>query len=108
MNKHHKALELDKILAMLAKECACEDAREQALLIEPLCGKFEIEEALRQTSDAYMLSGRFGAPSFGGIKNMSGAFRRAEAGNFRFVRTVFVSASWLELVQLRSCVAPFD
>ncbi len=80
MNKHHKALELDKILTMLSKECACEDAREQALLIEPLCGKFEIEEALRQTSDAYMLSGRFGAPSFGGIKNMAGAFRRAQAG----------------------------
>lgn len=80
MNKHHKALELDKILELLSKECACEDARTQALLIEPLCGKFEIEESLRQTSDAYMLSGRFGAPSFGGIKNMSGAFRRAEAG----------------------------
>lgn len=80
MNKHHKALELDKILTMLSKECACEDARTQALEIEPLSGKFEIEEALRQTSDAYMLSGRFGAPSFGGIKNMTGAFRRAEAG----------------------------
>lgn len=80
MNKHHKALELDKILVMLSKEATCEDARQMALEIEPLSGKFEIEEALKQTSDAYMLSGRFGAPSFGGLKNMTGAFRRAQAG----------------------------
>ena len=80
MNRHHKALELDKILLMLSKEATCEDAREMALAITPLCGKFEIEEALKQTDDAYVLSGRFGAPSFGGVKNMQNAFRRAEAG----------------------------
>ncbi len=80
MNKHHKALELDKILLMLSKEATCEDARQMALETEPLSGKFEIEESLRQTGDAYMLSGKFGAPSFGGLKNMTGAFRRAQAG----------------------------
>lgn len=80
MNKHHKALELDKILLMLSKEATCEDAMQMALEIEPLSGKFEIEEALKQTSDAYILAGRFGAPSFGGLKNMAGAFRRAQAG----------------------------
>lgn len=80
MNKHHKALELDKILLMLSKEATCEDARQKALEITPLSGKFEIEEALRQTDDAFVLSGRFGAPSFGGVKNMQNAFRRAEAG----------------------------
>lgn len=80
MNKHHKALELDKILLMLSKEATCEDARQMALEITPLTGKFEIEEALKQTDDAFVLSGRFGAPSFGGVKNMQNAFRRAEAG----------------------------
>ncbi len=80
MNKHHIALELDKILALLSKECACEDAKERALQITPLSGKFEIEEALKETDDAFVLTGRFGAPSFSGIKNMQNAFRRAEAG----------------------------
>ena len=80
MNKHHVALELDKILTMLSKECACEDARERALLITPLSGKFEIEESLKETDDAFVLSGRFGAPSFSGVKNVQNAFRRAEAG----------------------------
>lgn len=80
MNKHHRALELDKILEMLSKECACEDARARALEITPLSGKFEIEETLKQTDDAFMLTGRFGAPSLSGVKNMQNAFRRAEAG----------------------------
>ncbi len=80
MNKHHRALELDKILNMLAQETTCEDARELALQTEPLEGKFQIEEQLRQTEDAYILTGRFGAPSFGRVKNMTNAFRRAEAG----------------------------
>ncbi len=80
MNKHHKALELDKILQILSTHASCEDAQKLALEIEPMTGRFEIEEALSQTDDAYILSGRFGAPSFGGIKNMTNAFRRAEAG----------------------------
>lgn len=80
MNKHHRALELYKILEMLSKECSAEDARQRALEITPLSGKFEIEESLRQTDDAYMLIGRFGAPSFSGVRNMQNAFRRAEAG----------------------------
>ncbi|MBQ3073655.1 MAG: endonuclease MutS2 [Ruminococcus sp.] len=80
MNKHHNALELHKILEMLSKECSAEDARQRALEITPLSGKFEIEESLRQTDDAYMLIGRFGAPSFSGVRNMQNAFRRAEAG----------------------------
>ncbi len=80
MNKHHKALELDKILQLLSMQAGCEDAQKRALEIEPMTGRFEIDEALSQTDDAYVLSGRFGAPSFGGLKNMSNAFRRAEAG----------------------------
>ena len=80
MNKHHNALELHKILEMLSKECSAEDARQRALEITPLSGKFEIEESLRQTDDAYMLICRFGAPSFSGVRNMQNAFRRAEAG----------------------------
>ncbi|MDO5123571.1 MAG: endonuclease MutS2 [Eubacteriales bacterium] len=80
MNKHHRALELHKILELLSKECSCEDARQRAVEITPLSGKFEIEEALKQTDDAFMLIGRFGAPSLSGVKNMQNAFRRAEAG----------------------------
>ncbi len=80
MNRHYKALELDKILNMLANETAIPDAHEQALKIEPMWGLFEVNEALNQTQDAHMLIGRFGAPSFSGISNIANALRRAQAG----------------------------
>lgn len=80
MNKHYKALELDKILKMLADLTSCEDAQAKALEAEPLWGLFEVQEQMKQTEDAFILSGRFGTPSFGGIKNPMSALRRGEAG----------------------------
>ena len=80
MNRHFKALELDKILTLLAKETTIPDAYEQALKIEPAWGLFEVEELLKQTDDAYILIGRFGAPSFSGVTNVANALRRAQAG----------------------------
>lgn len=99
MNKHYKALELDKILLMLSKEATCEDARQRALEITPLTGKFEIEEALKQTDDAFVLSGRFGAPSFGGVKNMQNAFRRAEAGGVLSTKELLGIAETLRITR---------
>lgn len=80
MNRHYKTLELDKVLALLAEETTIEDAKEKALNIEPSTALFETQELLKQTYDAHMLIGRFGAPSFGGIRNITNALRRAEAG----------------------------
>lgn len=80
MNRHYKALELDKILNMLANETSISDAHDMALKIEPAWGLFEIKELLNQTNDAHMLIARYGAPSFGGISNIANALRRAQAG----------------------------
>ena len=43
-NRHYKALELDKILAMLAEQTGCEDSRRLALETEP---KTTLREAQR-------------------------------------------------------------
>lgn len=80
MNRHYKALELDKILSMLANETSIPDAHDLALKIEPCWGLFEVQELLNQTVDAHMLIARYGAPSFGGISNVANALRRAQAG----------------------------
>ncbi len=80
MNRHYKALELDKILSMLANETSIPDAHDMALKIEPCWGLFEVQELLNQTVDAHMLIARYGAPSFGGISNVANALRRAQAG----------------------------
>ncbi|MBQ9515041.1 MAG: endonuclease MutS2 [Ruminococcus sp.] len=80
MDRHFKTLELDKILQMLAEETAIKESAENALKLEPVYSLDKVELLLAQTEDAHMLIGRFGAPSFGGIDNVTNALRRAEAG----------------------------
>lgn len=78
MQKHEKALELDKILKMLAQLTACSDAAQAALKLEP--DSQNAERLLKETDDAYVLMARFGAPSFGGLANVTSSLRRAQAG----------------------------
>lgn len=99
MNKHYKALELDKILAKLADLTSCEDAQAKALETEPSYGLFEVQEQMKQTEDAFILSGRFGAPSFGGIKNPMSALRRGEAGGVMSTTELLRVAETLRVIR---------
>ena len=80
MNRHYKTLELDKMLDHLAGLTNLPDAKEMALALEPQTDIEKVRLLLQQTDDAVALSGRFGAPSFGGASNCAGILRRAEAG----------------------------
>ncbi len=78
--RHIRALELDKILEMLAAQTACADAAELARALQPETDFDEVQRLLTETDDAYVLAGRFGSPSFGGLKNCVNALRRAQSG----------------------------
>ena len=78
LKKHARALELDKILAMLAEQTACGDAAQAALSLEP--SPDDAERLLQETDDAFVLMAKFGSPSFGGLENLSSPLRRAQAG----------------------------
>lgn len=78
--RHYRALELDKILKLLAAETACDDAAELALQLIPSVSLSEVQHLLTETDEAHTLMARFGAPSFGGLKNVTNSLRRAEAG----------------------------
>ena len=80
MNRHYKTLELDKMLDRLAGLTNLPDAKEMALALEPQTDIEKVRLLLQQTDDAVAMSGRFGAPSFGGASNCAGILRRAEAG----------------------------
>ena len=80
IDKHCLALELDKVLALLAAQTSCEDAAEAAKALEPSPFADEADRLLSETDAAYQLMARFGAPSFGGATNIAGALRRAQAG----------------------------
>lgn len=78
--RYDKALELDKILALLAKEAGCEDAAELALRQRPSRDLRGVEGMLAHTSDAFLLLSRFGRPSISGIHNVDGVLKRAQIG----------------------------
>lgn len=79
-NRHYHALELDKILSMLADCTGCEDSRKLALDTVPMTNLRDAQRLMDRTADAHMLSCRFGAPSLRGMKNVCGALRRAQMG----------------------------
>jgi len=78
--RHWRALELDKILKLLAEQTACDDAAELALHLTPSTSLSEVQRLLGETDEAHTLMARFGSPSFGGLSNVSNSLRRAEAG----------------------------
>lgn len=80
MNKNFNALELSKILARLADLTACEDAHAEALSLLPCGDFFAVQALLSQTEAAHILIAKFGAPSFGGLKNIHNPLRRAASG----------------------------
>lgn len=80
MDRNEKALELDKILDMVAGECRSEEAAALAREIEPVRSPALARGLLEETDAAFVLMAKFGSPSFSGLKNVSNPLRRAQAG----------------------------
>ena len=80
MDKHYRALELDKILELLAAQTTCEDAAALARALQPSPYVQEVKRLLADTDAAFCLMAKFGAPPFGDVKNVTNALRRAQAG----------------------------
>lgn len=80
VQRHSTAVELDKILKLLAEQTVSDDAAEQALALEPVTTTEEVRRRLQETDDAFVLMAKFGSPSFSGLKNVANPMRRAQAG----------------------------
>ena len=99
MNRHHKSLELDKVLEMLASHTSCEDARLAALELIPQSDLDSAQALMNQTRDAHMLLARFGGPSFGGLTNVNNALFRADAGSTLSLRELLDIAAVLRVIR---------
>ena len=73
-------LEYDKVIAMLAACAFTEGAREKALCLVPSGDEKTVTRRQRVTADARRLADAKGYPSFGGVKDVSGAVSRAQRG----------------------------
>ncbi len=73
-------LEYDKVIAMLAACAFTEGAREKALCLVPSGDEKTVTRRQQVTADARRLADAKGYPSFGGVKDVSGAVSRAQRG----------------------------
>ena len=80
MDRDLRALELDKILDLLAGETCCSAAADMARSLRPVTQKEQAQRLLQETDDACRLVAGFGSPSFGALTDVSNPLRRAEAG----------------------------
>ena len=80
MDHHYRALELDKILSLLAAETTCPDAGELAHALRPSPYLGEVTRRLDETEAICRLMAAIGSPSFGQMQPVKNAARRAEAG----------------------------
>lgn len=99
-DRDYRVLELGKVLEMLAAKCSCADTAEEARRIQPQTELNKVHEMLQQTSDAYMLAGRFGTPGFSGAPNISNALRRAQSGAVLSMGELLRIASVMRTIRL--------
>ncbi len=97
MNKHFKTLELDKILEMLCNKASIEESKDIIRKITPSFELSEVEYLLKQTDDAYRLVSFFKSPSFGRVKNVKFAVRRADSGGVLSMRELLDIAEVLRV-----------
>ncbi|MBQ4617434.1 MAG: endonuclease MutS2 [Clostridia bacterium] len=93
------ALELDKVLHMLAQKASTADAAEAAKVLTPSPYLQEVTHRLDETDDAARLMAGYGSPSFGHIKNMKNAWHRAAAGAMLSLRELLDIAAVLRTVR---------
>ena len=86
--KHSKALELDKVLSLLAEKASMEETKALCKEIVPSFEIGEVKRLLKQTDDAYLLIAKFGTPSFGFAKNVNHSFKAAAAGGMLTMKSL--------------------
>ena len=80
LHKYHKTLELDKILIRLAEMTCCEEAAAMARGLEPETSLGRVRTELEKTDGAFILSSRYGTPSFAKLHNPEIDLKRCESG----------------------------
>ena len=98
--RHYHTLELFKVLERLAAMTNCPDAADAARGLRPADSLAEAQKRLDETVHAYTLMARYGAPSFGGLCNVSGALTRAEAGGALSAQELLEVGATLRVIRL--------
>ena len=98
--KSLKTLEYYAVLELLAEEAASNQGKNQCMALRPVTDLEQAEIYMKQTSDAKNIMTKQGSPSLGGIREISGALKRAEMGGVLNLRELLNTASVLQCVRL--------
>ncbi|MBQ1961879.1 MAG: endonuclease MutS2, partial [Clostridia bacterium] len=99
IDKYTKKLELNSVLQLLSQEASMEDAKQEALLIEPASELVRVKELLKNTDDAYRLIASYSAPAFGSAVNVASALARAAVGASLSIRELLDIAEVLRTIR---------
>lgn len=80
MNQYYEALELHKILELLANETCNDRTRKAALSLEPITDYDRVKAEVDKTTAAYSMCLRQGSPSFYKFNDIRGSIKRAKSG----------------------------
>ena len=99
MNKHLKALELDKILQTLADYAQTDDGKDQILQLLPAPDLVSARGELKKTEEAHILIAKYASPSFGSLKNVRHATAVSAAGGVLSLRELLDVAELLRVTR---------
>lgn len=98
--KSLKTLEYYAVLELLAEEAASSQGKNQCMALRPVTDLEQAEIYMKQTSDAKNIMTIKGSPSLGGIREITGALKRAEMGGVLNLKELLNVASVLQCVRL--------
>lgn len=97
--RYLKTLELDKILIQLSNEASMPEASEKILEIVPTNEVDIVKKLLCQTEDAYVLTAKFSAPSFGKLCGVKALLARARAGGLLTMKDLLLICDALRVIR---------
>ena len=97
--RYSKQLEFDKILQLLAEHTTILEAKDAVLSIIPSSSLNDAAVLMKNTEDAYLLTSRFSAPSFGRAGNVAPLINRAAAGGILSMKELLNIAETLRIVR---------
>lgn len=94
-----RPLELDKILQRVAERTSSPESASLALSLLPEGNLYRVRERLNDTQAAFDLTVRYGAPSFRGLKVLTGSLKRASNGGSLTMRELLDVAEVLSVIR---------
>ena len=102
MNKYFEALELHKILEMLAEKASNEDVKQIILETEPCTDFDKVCIEIDKTDEALRQSIKYGCPSFSRYKNIKDSVNRAKSGSMLTLREILDISKMLYQIRILS------